>query len=88
MYIKTRSTNIYPNWDFCFENISSGIPDDNKKSLARLLSNATLPLFVLLSWQHFWAKILQGIKEKGWPDWANFRLMDDCLLWAIFSKIK
>jgi hypothetical protein len=23
-----------------------------------------------------------------WPDWANFRPPDDCLLWAVFSKIQ
>jgi hypothetical protein len=28
-------------------------------------------------------KQLFGI-ETGWPDWANFCPMDDCLLWAVF----
>jgi hypothetical protein len=24
----------------------------------------------------------------GWPDWANFRLLGNCLLWAIFKKFQ
>jgi hypothetical protein len=29
---------------------------------------------------------VKGCATKGWPDWANIRLMGDCLLWAIFLK--
>jgi hypothetical protein len=25
--------------------------------------------------------------SSGWPDWANFRPLGECLLWATFSKI-
>jgi hypothetical protein len=25
--------------------------------------------------------------QAEWPDWANFRPMDDCLLWVVFLKI-
>jgi hypothetical protein len=25
--------------------------------------------------------------SQGWPDWANFRLLGDCLLWTVFLKI-
>jgi hypothetical protein len=24
--------------------------------------------------------------QSGWPDWANFRAMGDCLLWQVFLK--
>jgi hypothetical protein len=26
-------------------------------------------------------------RNSGWPDWANFRLLDDCLLWLVILKI-
>jgi hypothetical protein len=25
-------------------------------------------------------------QQAGWPEWANFRLLGDCLLWAVFLK--
>jgi hypothetical protein len=31
-----------------------------------------------------WQPCCQALKA-GWPDWANFRLLGDCLLWALFS---
>jgi hypothetical protein len=24
----------------------------------------------------------------GWPDWANFRLMGDCLLWKFYENCR
>jgi hypothetical protein len=30
---------------------------------------------------------LQYTLQAGWPDWANFRLLGDCLLWVVFVKI-
>jgi hypothetical protein len=46
------------------------------------------PCVFLLFW--FWLnfkKIQCGIKyhKSGWPDWANFRPLVDCLLWAVFK---
>jgi hypothetical protein len=25
-----------------------------------------------------------GVVSTGWPDWANFRSLGDCLLWAVY----
>jgi hypothetical protein len=30
---------------------------------------------------------LQHLFQPGWPDWANFRQIDYCLLWTVFLKI-
>jgi hypothetical protein len=27
------------------------------------------------------------VPKAGWPDWANFRLLGDCLQWAILLQI-
>jgi hypothetical protein len=26
--------------------------------------------------------------KTGYPDWANFRLLGDCLLWAVDGKLQ
>jgi hypothetical protein len=26
--------------------------------------------------------------DSGWPDWANFRALGDCFLWAVFWKLQ
>jgi hypothetical protein len=26
--------------------------------------------------------------QPGRPDWLNFRLLGDCLLWEVFKKLK
>jgi hypothetical protein len=28
------------------------------------------------------------IFRSGWPDWANFRSLDNCFLWAVFWKLQ
>jgi hypothetical protein len=33
-----------------------------------------------------WCKIFFR-SYPGWPDWANFRLFGDCLLWAVLLKM-
>jgi hypothetical protein len=27
------------------------------------------------------------VKQTGWPDWAIFRRLGDCLVWAVFWKL-
>jgi hypothetical protein len=35
----------------------------------------------------FWAG-LSCSGQAGWPDWANFRPLGDCLPWAVFWKLQ
>jgi hypothetical protein len=37
---------------------------------------------------HFLPRSKVHSEEPGWPDWANFRLLGDCLLWPGFEIVK
>jgi hypothetical protein len=32
--------------------------------------------------------ILESCFQAGWPDWAKFRLLGDCLLWEVCSNLQ
>jgi hypothetical protein len=36
----------------------------------------------------FWRECVSRNVWPGWPDWDNFRPLDDCLLWTVFGKLQ
>jgi hypothetical protein len=37
---------------------------------------------------HWLTDAIKNGSRPGWPDWANFHLLGDCLLWAVTMKIR
>jgi hypothetical protein len=43
-------------------------------------------IFFLEFCRFFWS--VKSAEQSGWTDWATFRPMGDCLLWAVFGKYR
>jgi hypothetical protein len=47
----------------------------------------TISTVIFVCWQ-FWFRFLLALNcGSGWPDWAIFRLLSDCLLWTVFWNL-
>jgi hypothetical protein len=56
---------------------SSSIGENGGRQMWQFYSASYL--YICTTWSWFPA--------QGWPDWANFRPMGDCLLWTIFLNV-
>jgi hypothetical protein len=63
--------------------IFKNLPKINNRTVGEKSSN-----LVTLQSTHYFSHSVKFGSAPGWPDWANFRLLGNSLIWAVFRKYR